>query len=407
MALDALERGRYRTMLAWLAMMLLCQEDAAVMIAPLGVWIALSAVLRTNFVNQVAEFVRIRGRAVRPSPKSNDFSYATFGLGAGLALFGVVYTIAVIKVILPWFRGGADVHFAQYFADLGETSAEITLNVLAHPGLVLGKLFSVNSAIFALALLAPLGFLPLLSPLRLAVAAPLFGVLCLSEITRSPRHHFHAPLVPVLFWAASAGLPNVAKLFSAARRCWARWRGRSRSTHPDPRGIPSEKFILSDRVLPVAGGPLGARGGLRWRQSPVNVAAAAALWAFLSSAFCSAPITFSPLGFGFWDVHSRAYWRGLYVPGERARRFPAAFALVPPESRVASTDYIHARFTHHERSYDYSPYRPSVPEDTEFIVIDVRHPHSRLDQIKELHEPEKWEVLDDHSGGYFIVLKRK
>jgi hypothetical protein len=120
---------------------------------------------------------------------------------------------------------------------------------------------------------------------------------------------------------------------------------------------------------------------------------------------------FSPLGTGFWDPYSRAYWRNLYVPGERARRFPAVLALVPPESRVASTDYIHPRFTHYARSYDYSDYRQIVPDDTEYIVIDTRHPYSQIKRPEEVTEyrdaPDQWELLDDQSGGYFIVLRRR
>ena len=86
-------------------------------------------------------------------------------------------------------------------------------------------------------------------------------------------------------------------------------------------------------------------------------------------------------------------------------------ALVPADSRVASTDYIHPRFTHHARSYDYSSYRPVVPDDTEYIVIDMKHPSSQIgrpSQIKELREhPETWLLLDDTTGGYFAVLKRR
>src|SRR6185369_12307900 len=111
---------------------------------------------------------------------------------------------------------------------------------------------------------------------------------------------------------------------------------------------------------------------------------------------------------GFWDPHARIYWKNLYVPGERSRQFPAAFALIPSESRVASTDYIHPRFTHHARSYDYSHYRPEVPQDCDYIAIDTRHPYSEIsrpEQVKEYRDdPEHWELLEDRTNGYFIVL---
>src|SRR5580704_12116026 len=99
-------------------------------------------------------------------------------------------------------------------------SPSISTNLAKHPGRFLATFLNVDSAMFALQLLAPLGFLAVLSPGRLAVAAPLFGVLTLSEMTNSPLHHFHAPLVAILIWAAAAGLAHVGPL--AAR--FTAWR---------------------------------------------------------------------------------------------------------------------------------------------------------------------------------------
>lgn len=404
-AIDALERCRYRLMLFWFGMALLCQEDAAVVIAPLGIWIA----LRQARFAQVAD---PRGRR------------RLAWLGSGLALGGALYVVVVIKVVLPWFRGGADVHFAQYFNDLGQSSSGIVANLLMHPGLLLAKMLNVESALFALALVAPLGFLPLLSPGRLAVAVPLFSILCLSQITNSAVHHFHAPLVAVVFWAAAAGLSQVSTM-SKSCAAWYHRPRRSTASDEDRHRIYPESFGSTGKTLPVDlslavadrndPGCNERSPPERGRQSSLDNHAvmAAATWAVLS-AFFSGLInrdTFTPLGISFWDPSSSHYWRELYIPGERAKRFPTAWALVPIGSRVASTDYIHPRFTHHARSYDYSDYRPGVQNDAEYIVIDTRHPYSGIkhpDEIKEYREhPDEWELLDDHTDGYFIVLKRR
>ena len=97
--------------------------------------------------------------------------------------------------------------------------------------------------------------------------------------------------------------------------------------------------------------------------------------------------------------------------------FARVLPLIPRESRVASTDFVHPRFTHHERSYDYSAYvrrvanyEDRVPADTDFIVIDTRHPYSTIHnpaEVRELkEEPDDWELLPDTTNGYYIVLKR-
>jgi len=56
-------------------------------------------------------------------------------------------------------------------------------------------------------------------------------------------------------------------------------------------------------------------------------------------------------------------------------------------------------------------YKPGVPDDTDYIVIDTQHEYSQIkrpDQIREYREhPDQWELLPDTTDGYFIVLKRK
>ncbi|MBI3864972.1 MAG: DUF2079 domain-containing protein [Planctomycetia bacterium] len=393
-ALHALENGRYRRLLVWLGLALLCQEDAAMVIAPLGAWIAVRQARFTGVADRVA-----RRRVA--------------ALGCGLAAFGTVYVLLVVKVVLPWFRGGEPVHFAQYFDEFGSDPGGIAGNVLSHPGRVLAKLCGVPSWLFALGLIAPLGLLPLFSPGRLAVAAPLFGVLCLSNITNSPLHHFHSPLVPVVVWAAAAGIPNLAALV----RRWVVWRARNRDDDEGElarRRIPHEKFISSGKnlsgVQPV---PVGLIPATRapCDEKTALVRHALSVWCLACSLCSGLVMSLSPLGIGFWDPYSSHFWKDHYFPGERARKFPAVLALVPQESRVASTDYVHTRLTHHARSYDYSAYRPDVPGDADFIVIDTQHPYSRIKRPEEVKEyrdhPEVWELLDDRTDGYFIVLRRR
>ena len=87
-------------------------------------------------------------------------------------------------------------------------------------------------------------------------------------------------------------------------------------------------------------------------------------------------------------------------------------------ARVASTDFIHTRLTHRERSYDYSnylrrvsDYEAKVPDDTDYIVIDTQHRYSEIktpDQIRELREqPDVWELLPDETEGHFLILRRR
>ena len=57
-----------------------------------------------------------------------------------------------------------------------------------------------------------------------------------------------------------------------------------------------------------------------------------------------------PSSVAFWDPYSTYYWQTKYVPGERAVLFQQVLASIPPTAKVASTDFVHPRFTHFARS---------------------------------------------------------
>lgn len=378
--LDQMERRRWKTMTLLALLTLGVQEDFAIPLALLGAWMAVTGDRRPSAAEGDAAGIR----RVR-------------WIGAVLGVATAGYLLLALKVVLPWFREGTTIHYARYFPQFGETPTEIAWNMLRHPGLVLSEVLTAENGLYALYLLAPLGFLPLLSPGRLLVGAPLFGLLALNELSRDPPgpfHHFHAPLVPILLWAAAAGLSRLAR------------RSRSRES-----------------AVNAASPPAAACSAVRW-----NTAVCGARFALGCALLGSACYTLSPLGTRFWDpgriVAGRpTWWRALYLPDERARAWKRVAPLIPPTARVAATDFVHARLTHCERSYDYSRYarrvanyEDRVPDDTEYIVIDLQHPYSRdvlgevrsAADVRELREhPEQWELLTDPHDRYFVVLRRR
>ncbi len=355
-AIDAFEARRFRTMWLWILLGLMVQEDFTLVFGPFGLWM-------------VWDGWRKQDRK-------------QLGQGIVLLIGSAVYLLVVMKVLLPYFRSGVTIHYASYFAKFGKTPGEIIWTILTSPGLVWESLVTPATFAYLLCLLVPLGLLPLLSPTRLLTAAPLFLLLCLNELALQPPgpfHHFHAPIVPLLFWAAAAGLGRVA--------------------HPESsQGMVAATGLSTPAWLP-SGGPLLA------------FSLACGVWT------C---IVFSqnPLSLKFWDSGKPEYWGKRYVPGERPKQFAKIESLIPPAARVASTDFVHPRYTHFERSYDYSQYprqvngnRPGAPDDSDYIVIDTRHPYSWIhgpEDVRELQtEPDRWELLPDQTDGYFIVLKRK
>lgn len=290
----------------------------------------------------------------------------------GLVVFSVAWVLLAVLVVIPAFRGGDAVHYSRYFGELGSSPGDLVRSAVHTPGKVFSQLFSLRTLFYVIVLTAPIGLRPLRKPVYLIGCAATFCMLSLiqlgnsvgatnvsglSELPPMPYHHFHAPLLPVLFWAAAASL---------------------RATN----GVSSARFV------------------------------------FLSAALTAITSSLMPFGATFWSETSPFSRHRLYVPGERAREFEKILATLPTDVRIASTDYVHTRLTHFERSYDYSGYpravnnyQPGVPSDTDYIIIDTGHHYSEIrsiDQVRELQEePDEWEVVPNDSHGLFIVLERK
>ncbi len=298
-------------------------------------------------------------------------------------------------VVIPAFRGGEAVHYSRYFGDLGNSPGDLIRTALRSPGKVFGQLFSLRTLYYGLVLTVPIALIPWRRPVYLLVGVATFCMLSLiqlgntsessdapglSEIPPIPFHHFHAPLLPVLFWAAAVGLGATNG---------AGWRAGRRQA-------------LGTTWLP---------------NSQTFNAISTARLAFFCAACTAVSGSLMPIGASFWSNDSPFGWRKLYVPTERAAAFEKIIASLPADSRIASTDYAHTRLTHFERSYDYSGYlravnnyKPGVPADTDYIVIDTGHRYSEIksaEQVRELiEEPEAWEVIPNDSQGLFIVLRR-
>lgn len=351
-AINALEQKQWRQMVVAFLLALASKEDYAIVIAPLGLWAMWNEWNSTRKVSAQAE-------------------KRTYWIGISTACLATAYLLFVVKIGIPWFRSGETVHYARYFEEFGKTPTEIVVTMLTSPQLLFGKLVTFGSILYFLRVLFPVG-MPMRGWSQLLVGAPLFVLLCLNNIAMQPPigpyHHFHAPLVPIVIWAACASLS------------------------------------LSPRNLKIESSPSRNR----------------AWWIFSCALFTSILFSFSPLSIRFWDPGHEMYWRNQYVMDERAEQFENVIEQIPVTARVASTDYVHSRLTHHERSYDYSDYpravanyEDKVPDDTEYIVIDHHHKHSLgkyddVNQIRELQRnPEEWEVLLDRTNGFFTILKRR
>ncbi len=346
------EQKRWIWMTVCFAIALASQEDFAVVIAPFGLWLAVNAFL---------EWRKTKSTSARN----------TLILGGLIAVVATVYVFTVVKVVIPWFRSGTPVHYVSYFEAFGTSPFEIVWNLLTRPDLVGRELVTSATLALLLHLFIPYGT-PYRAWSRLLVGFPLFVLLAANQLTREfpgPFHHFHAPMLPILGWAAASQL-GLMRTTDAAR--------------------PAQR---EQKVRELG------------------------LWVCCCAVTTGLFFSISPLGIKFWDSGNAFYWKLLYVPDERATEFAKIPPLIPQTARVASTDFVHPRFTHYERSYDYShyprrvaDYEDKVPDDTDYIVIDTKHRYSEIQRFEEMREyrnqRDQWEQVPVDTKGYFIVLKR-
>ena len=376
-ALWAIETRRWRQAALALLLTLACKEDYTLVVAPLGVWIAAQA-WRQHRAGRVAATPNETATSWRRLPRG-------VWMGLALAAAATAYLFVAVVAVIPAFRSGKQTHFsADYYPQLGDSTGEIVKTCLLQPWIPAADVFGATGLAYALFLLVPLAGLPLLSPSRLAVLFPALAITVLNRFTLAlpmPVLRFHAPLVPVLFWAMTAAPDGdlatlLRRLPTAWPKRWADW--------------------------------IAARSREQW--------AAAAV---LASATTLVLIGTSPVSLAFYDPGRDAHWRRTLVPGPRVASWQRVEPLLPREARVAATNLVRPRLTHHRRAYDYSSYpravanyEDRVPADTDFIVVDRTElgsplpPGRPVAELRELaREPQRWEVLFD--DGTLVVLKRR
>lgn len=292
-AFHFLRAGRLRATLGWATAALLCREDVALVI----------------FMMALYALVRRPPRAAR------------FALG--LTVAAAASMVMTWGVLRPVFSHG-EAEYARIYAQWGSTPGSVALRMLGDPIGVVTSLISTPGNPFDTliklqyhaTLLLPLGLLPLLSPLTLAIALPVMAEHLLSW--RTPQHtilyQYTALVTPFMLAATVLGLRNVL--------CWLAPR-RPRRTDPRRETQP--------------------RGG--------RAAALAMVWAL--AAGLGSHVWFGPLLSSGRFFVIRPLGRHLPTGGERARARACdrMLARVPDRGGVVASLELLNRFTDRDSVY--------------------------------------------------------
>ena len=176
----AWECRKYLLMYVFVFLAMMCQEEVWILIGSMGLFLAL--------------FERERKH------------------GIILTILGWGGFIALVLWFFPIFRGGEEYFYLHRYAYLGSSGAEIIRNLILHPTLWLGKIFSSRVLMFIILMLLPVGFLPLWRPKYLLMLLPtlLYSALSNEPLQTSIFAQYAASYVPFLMIASIYGMVSFA-----------------------------------------------------------------------------------------------------------------------------------------------------------------------------------------------------
>ena len=191
-ALERLQAGRLRTALIALAALLLVKEDMGVFVAGIGVYLAVA----------------------RPQVVSRQRLVALV-----LIVVGVADTWVATYILIPAFGGRSDYYWA--YGVLGHNVPQVLAHIIAHPLGALRLFVTPRVKLDTMLwLLAPFCFLPLLSPITIAVIPLLVERMLQDQFPNwwVTAYHYNAYLVVILACGAVDGAARLDRWVTRARQ---------------------------------------------------------------------------------------------------------------------------------------------------------------------------------------------
>ena len=127
-------------------------------------------------------------------------------------LTGLAYFLISFNIVIPYFNKGGYI-FTSYYSALGKDIPEMVRNAVTHPAAFTRFVFSPLKLNYLFHLFAPLGFLPIFSPLLLLIVLPTFMESLLSGYgpLYNIYYYYTSPITPVIFIASIYGVKKLMR----------------------------------------------------------------------------------------------------------------------------------------------------------------------------------------------------
>ena len=334
--LERLQAGRLRTALIALAALLLVKEDMGLLVAGIGLYLAVA-----------------RPRTV---PRQRT-------VGAALIAAGLAASLVATYLLIPAFGGRSGYYWA--YTALGRDAPQALAHLITHPGslrLLVTPRVKLETVLW---LLGAFCFLPLLSPITLAVV-PLLAERMLANLFPywwGTTYQYNAYLVIIL---ACAAVDGAARLDRA-------WQARRRVTGGEGEG----------GVAPAAGSSAAPRTGT------VGLACAAAM--------CVVAVVLVPhFAFG------AALRPSFYQRNAQATAAAAADAVVPSGVTVQAVDNLGPQLSARDTVLLWDGDGSTPALGSAWVVANISRPQFTFASVRE----QKQRVALLERRGYQVVFRR-
>ena len=138
-------------------------------------------------------------------------------IGLGVSAGSLAWYVVATRVVIPW-QNGIGPFYDTFFGALGSNPLQVAGNVVRHPGSTWDLLRQPDRREYLWRMLAPVAFMPLVSPSTFAIAFPMLAVNLLSSFpyTRDAHFHYSALVLVGVMIGTVEGLARVANV--SARR---------------------------------------------------------------------------------------------------------------------------------------------------------------------------------------------
>jgi len=318
-------------------------------------------------------------------------------LGLITVVTSLGWAFLAVFVIPPIFASTGNLHWGRY-SHLGDSPANIIMNMFGQPNLFLAHLQQVNALEYLRLLLTPTAFVALLSPLTLLLALPSLGINLLSNFPPMQEVNsliYAAPIVPALIISSIYGVANLKRSIEGLEQRIGEWR-MANSKQRVAGGQVGESANHTTTTHHATNNPKDAQ--------PTHISHPIPLFNLLLGSLILVATLIYQADYGY--LPGGGQFRGWEEVTDHHRRAERIFAQIPSKAALSAQDRLNPHVSQRQTLYIFDRV-----DDADHILLDITLDSWPLHPVELRHQVD--EFLRDGFGvvdafdGYLLLAKNR